>query len=1209
VISIPLEPPPPRVTSASQRFLLLGLAATLSAALIALAALFLGSELASGQSAPTVTSVVVSSTPAADQTYALGDKVRIRLTFSELVVVTGTPRLKIDMDPAHWGQKWATYNSGSGAAYLDFIHEVVEPNFSTQGIAVLANTLQLNGGAIRSVGSGQDADLAHEGLAHNASHKVDWQRSRPEPQPKPSPSLQRPLLETLLQKPDPVQVSSFSVNSVPGSLTVSVDWADVPGASSYLVRWRDGGYGVKLNDGVTVATSEASITVGYHGEWVVKVSACSMGGCSRGIPKRFQVEAVEQPNQAPLVDEDAEQYASFVGTHLAPRGILVSKDFAGIFSDPDGDDLTYTLTTPTDPNGLIDTILVMDEQQRVFIRLDADADWSSIAPALVDPLVTTITLTATDPDGLSVSLSGDFQTKAVEQPNRAPLVDENAEQYASFVGTHLAPRGILVSKDFAGIFSDPDGDDLTYTLTTPTDPNGLIDTILVTDDQQRVFIQLDDDADWSSVAPALADPLVTTITLTATDPDGLSVSLSGDFQTDWASHPALIAAAATTWWMELTFDQDLQQQPSPTKEQFTVKAFVNGSESATNIPVRKIRVHRNEITLFVEDGFSGPDSITLDYVHIDDTPLKRAAGGDATPGFVGQSVAIPSPNVPATLDIDSTPGELDIIATWNPSRGASTYLLSWRRVDGTLEPGDETTVSGTTATIEVADFGEWIVSTQACNVTGCSSTIARTIDVREFPSPGLAVGATRGELMMQATWQVIPEATSYKLRWRLEGDDHFDEANQLSTTTTEATLTASGNGHWVVALEACDDSGCTHRGDARAGVLALDYFTPVCDRTPVVKEALERETGKSCDSIVARDLAALDGQLRLSGLISEGNGNWTRVPPMKAVRTGDFDGLTGITYLDLNADRLTSLPGGIFHGLSSLTGLTLSRNDLTVLPVGVFDDLSSLKFLTLYETGLTELQPDVFDELNRLQSLTIAENALTELPAGVFDNLSNLTWLRLSGNKNLSTLPAGVFNGLDSLTRVLNLSYNNLTTLPTGVFEGLSSLKFLALAGNDMEELSDSTFSGLSGLSTLLLQDNAITTIEEGAFGGLSKIQTLLLQDNAITTIEEGAFSGLSKIQGIALDRNELASLPASGLFDELTTLSWLLIEDNKLTELPDGVFDHLTNLRTLKLGSNSLSELTSDLFDNLTNLATLRLSGNPGYPFDLNLGDGVTIE
>ncbi len=130
-------------------------------------------------SQPEVTGVAVSSQPASGDTYALGETVRIRVTFSGVVAVTGSPRLKIDMNPADWGEKWAAYESGSGANDLIFTHQVVEPNFSTQGIAVMENTLELNGGAIKSTTTQSGADLSHTGLGHDPSHKVDWQANRP----------------------------------------------------------------------------------------------------------------------------------------------------------------------------------------------------------------------------------------------------------------------------------------------------------------------------------------------------------------------------------------------------------------------------------------------------------------------------------------------------------------------------------------------------------------------------------------------------------------------------------------------------------------------------------------------------------------------------------------------------------------------------------------------------------------------------------------------------------------------------------------------------------------------------------------------------------------------------------------------------------------------------------------------------------------------
>ena len=127
--------------------------------------------------APAVTGVTVSSRPALGDTYGLGETIRVSVAFDRAVEVTGAPALTIDMDPADWGAKRAAYASGSGTSNLTFAHTVVEPNFSTVGVAVLANTLALEGGAIRAAGTGTPADLAHAGLGHDPAHKVDWRPS------------------------------------------------------------------------------------------------------------------------------------------------------------------------------------------------------------------------------------------------------------------------------------------------------------------------------------------------------------------------------------------------------------------------------------------------------------------------------------------------------------------------------------------------------------------------------------------------------------------------------------------------------------------------------------------------------------------------------------------------------------------------------------------------------------------------------------------------------------------------------------------------------------------------------------------------------------------------------------------------------------------------------------------------------------------------
>ena len=77
---------PPAFALFRQRWPLFGLATLL---IVFMVALLLGPGAAQAQSAPTVTDVAVTSDAGDDDTYILGEVIRITLTFSENVDVTG----------------------------------------------------------------------------------------------------------------------------------------------------------------------------------------------------------------------------------------------------------------------------------------------------------------------------------------------------------------------------------------------------------------------------------------------------------------------------------------------------------------------------------------------------------------------------------------------------------------------------------------------------------------------------------------------------------------------------------------------------------------------------------------------------------------------------------------------------------------------------------------------------------------------------------------------------------------------------------------------------------------------------------------------------------------------------------------------------------------------------------------------------------------
>ena len=236
--------------------------------------------------------------------------------------------------------------------------------------------------------------------------------------------------------------------------------------------------------------------------------------------------------------------------------------------------------------------------------------------------------------------------------------------------------------------------------------------------------------------------------------------------------------------------------------------------------------------------------------------------------------------------------------------------------------------------------------------------------------------------------------------------------------------------------------------------------TPVCDRTPQVRDAIVRvvQGVSTCGDVTEAHLASIEGLYPQKKMIT-------------ALKTEDFDGLPSLTELSLRGNQLSSLPEDVFSGLSALTRLDLDDNQLSSLPEDVFSGLSSLSLLNLYDNQLSSLPAGLFSGLSSLTSLGLADNQLSSLPAGVFSGLSYLSWLDLRNNQ-LSSLPAGVFSGLSSLTS-LWLFDNQLSSLPEDVFSGLSSLELLGLQNNQLSSLPARVFSGLSSLELLRLEGNS----------------------------------------------------------------------------------------------------------------------------------------
>ena len=116
---------------------------------------------------------ITQSTNWVSGVYRIGDHVRVTVTFSEDVTVTGSPKLELAIGS---NNRTAEYEGTDGSAAV-FSYTVAEGDSDDNGIAINANKLTLNGGSIKDAAN-NDADLSHNSLAAQAGHEVDGVRPR-----------------------------------------------------------------------------------------------------------------------------------------------------------------------------------------------------------------------------------------------------------------------------------------------------------------------------------------------------------------------------------------------------------------------------------------------------------------------------------------------------------------------------------------------------------------------------------------------------------------------------------------------------------------------------------------------------------------------------------------------------------------------------------------------------------------------------------------------------------------------------------------------------------------------------------------------------------------------------------------------------------------------------------------------------------------------
>ncbi|XP_004578673.2 toll-like receptor 5 [Ochotona princeps] len=277
-----------------------------------------------------------------------------------------------------------------------------------------------------------------------------------------------------------------------------------------------------------------------------------------------------------------------------------------------------------------------------------------------------------------------------------------------------------------------------------------------------------------------------------------------------------------------------------------------------------------------------------------------------------------------------------------------------------------------------------------------------------------------------------------------------------------------------------------------------------------------------------------------------------------------------------------------FAGLarSSVLSLDLSHGFIFSLNRRLFEALTALKVLNLAHNKINKIASEAFYGLNKLQILNMSHNLLGELYSADFDGLPELTYIDLQKN-HIGIIQTRTFQSLEKLS-MLDLRDNALTTISS-----LPSIPTLLLANNKLASLSDTHLTA----KFLQLTENRLENLDELYFLlQIPQLQILILNENRLSSCTQShPLTENLSLEQLFLTGNMLQLAWESGcgwdLFQGLSHLQILYLDDNYLNFLPPGLFSNLTALKILNLSSNRLTALAPGSFP--ASLESLDVSRN----------------
>ncbi|MCY3809906.1 MAG: M66 family metalloprotease [Gemmatimonadetes bacterium] len=879
----------------------------------------------------------------------------------------------------------------------------------------------------------------------------------------------------------------------------------------------------------TVSGDTVLVVAVAKGSATVTVTASDPGGLTAR-----QSFAATVANRAP----EAVDSIPALEKYLRETGAVVVSAY---FTDPDGDALSYAVESS---DTAVATAAVSGDTVRVLAVERGNAN---------------ITVTASDPEGLFAEQSFPFTV-----PNRAPEVVDSIPA----VDTHAGDQVTVIASAY---FSDPDGDSLSYEA--ESSDTGIV-TVSVSVESVRVV----------GVAEGSA-----TVTVTASDPGGLSVAQAFPVKVSPDRQPAILEAfyeatggASWTnndnWLTDAPLDTWHGVEVNDRGRVISLELFRNNLKGT--IPGELGGLASLETLDVRSNGLSGPippelgNLTNLVYAFMDSNELTGPIPpelGDLSRlkylWLLGNSLSGPIPPEIGKLS------------------GLSALSLSFNRLTGGIPP-------------EMGDLHN--IGSLDLSINRLTGGIPPELgDLHNLKT--LRLGAN------QLTGGIPPELGDPQNLRTLDLSENLLTGSmppQLGSLDSLSELRVEYN-----QLEGRLPAAFLELGKLRT--FRFQFNTSLCfPRTSgfvAWRDNLRSVEGPWCGESDRKVLEEL--YEAASGADWENSGGWLVGDDLDTWYGVSADSFGYVVEIDLEDNGLKGKIPFQVGDLEGLTKLEIGTNDLVgPLPLRLTNlDLERFGYA---DTKLCELDDEEFEEwLDGIPSLERTGQECPD-PREVLTALYHATggsgwWY----NENwLSDAPLDEWYGVetdeDGQVTWIELTNNLLVSRLPPELGDLPRLERLMLFDNYLSGPIPPELGKLSSLLTLDLSDNLLTGSIPPELGGLYNLSALHLFKNQLSGPIPSELGDLHELHGLHLFENQLSGSipPELGRLSNLTDLS---VVDNDLTGSIPPELGGLGSVEIFGLAHNRLSGAIPPELGDMATVHTLDLNDNDlSGPIPPELGD-----